>query len=175
MESSPQNVVRDIRMMGPRPLPAHGPRARQGLLVCVVEHHECVVDNDAPDPDDPGSDESCALPAGGEKATSEGKAPKQPLGSMVVITEVIICRSPLVWSAMSETLKVRKVGNSSGVILPKGLLEQMGVEEGDELFAVREADGSLRLTPYDPAFAEAVEDARKFMDSHRNAFRELAE
>ena len=76
---------------------------------------------------------------------------------------------------MSETLKVRKVGNSSGVILPKGLLEQMGVEEGDELFAVREADGSLRLTPYDPAFAEAVEDARKFMDSHRNAFRELAE
>lgn len=75
---------------------------------------------------------------------------------------------------MPETLKVRKVGNSSGVILPKGLLEEMGVEEGDELFAVREADGSLRLTPYDPEFAETVEDAREFMDSHRNAFRELA-
>jgi putative addiction module antidote len=76
--------------------------------------------------------------------------------------------------AMTDTLKVRKVGNSSGVILPKSLLEEMGVEEGDELFAVREADGSLRLTPYDPDFAEAVEDAREFMDSHRNAFRELA-
>ena len=75
---------------------------------------------------------------------------------------------------MPETLKVRKVGNSSGVILPKGLLEEMGVEEGDDLFAVREADGSLRLTPYDPDFAEAVEDAREFMASHRNAFRELA-
>jgi len=34
---------------------------------------------------------------------------------------------------MTETLKVRKVGNSSGVILPKSLLEEMGVEEGVEL------------------------------------------
>jgi putative addiction module antidote len=74
-----------------------------------------------------------------------------------------------------DTLKVRKVGNSSGLILPKSLLEEMGVEEGDELFAVREADGTLRLTPYDPEFAETVEDAREFMDSHRNAFRELAQ
>jgi hypothetical protein len=53
--------------------------------------------------------------------------------------------------------------------------EEMGVEEGDELFAVREADGSLRLTPYDPDLAEAVEDTHEFMDSHRNAFRELAQ
>jgi putative addiction module antidote len=75
---------------------------------------------------------------------------------------------------MADSLKIRKVGNSSGVILPKSLLEEMGVEEGDELFAVREADGGLRLTPFDPEFAEAVEDARAFMDSHRNAFRELA-
>lgn len=77
--------------------------------------------------------------------------------------------------AMTDTLKIRQVGNSSGVILPKGLLDEMGVEEGDELFVVREADGSLRLTPYDPDFAEAVDDAREFMHSHRNAFRKLAE
>jgi putative addiction module antidote len=76
---------------------------------------------------------------------------------------------------MGDTPKIRKVGNSSGVILPKDLLEDMGMEGGDELFVVREADGSLRLTPYDPDFAEAVEDARAFMDSHRDAFRELAE
>lgn len=75
---------------------------------------------------------------------------------------------------MTDTLKIRKIGNSSGVILPKTLLEEMGVEDGDNLFVVREADGSLRLTPYDPDFAEAVEDARAFMDSHRNAFQELA-
>lgn len=75
---------------------------------------------------------------------------------------------------MTDTLKIRKIGNSSGVILPKNLLDEMGVEDGDNLFVVREADGSLRLTPYDPDFAEAVEDARAFMDSHRNAFQELA-
>lgn len=75
---------------------------------------------------------------------------------------------------MTDTLKIRKIGNSSGVILPKNLLDEMGVEDGDNLFVVREPDGSLRLTPYDPDFAEAVEDARAFMDSHRNAFQELA-
>ena len=30
------------------------------------------------------------------------------------------------------------------------------------------------LTPYDPEFAESMEDAREFMRTHRNAFRELA-
>jgi len=75
---------------------------------------------------------------------------------------------------MADSLKVRKIGNSQEVILPKPLLEQLGVEEGDDLFVVREEDGSLRLTPYDPEFADAVEDARSFMDSHKNAFRELA-
>ena len=49
----------------------------------------------------------------------------------------------------------------------------MGVEEGDELYAVRGADGSLRLTPYDPDLAGAVENARSFMASHRDVFREL--
>ena len=75
---------------------------------------------------------------------------------------------------MSETLKVRKIGNSLGVILPRTTLEELNVEEGDELFVVHTPEG-LRLTPYDPDFADAVEDAREFMRTHRNAFRKLAE
>jgi len=75
---------------------------------------------------------------------------------------------------MADPLTIRKIDNSQGVILPKALLDQLGVAEGDDLFVVREKDGSLRLAPYDPDFADAVEDARAFMDSHRNAFRELA-
>jgi hypothetical protein len=47
------------------------------------------------------------------------------------------------------------------------------VEEGDELFAIQTPDG-IQLTPYDPEFANAMEDARTFMRTHRNAFRELA-
>lgn len=75
---------------------------------------------------------------------------------------------------MSEALKVRKIGNSLGVILPRPTLEDLNVEEGDELFAVQTPDGVL-LTPYDPDFGEAMEDAREFMRTHRNAFRQLAE
>lgn len=75
---------------------------------------------------------------------------------------------------MAEALKVRKIGNSLGVILPRTTLEELNVEEGDELFVVHTPEG-LRLTPYDPDFAEAVEDAREFMRTHRDAFRKLAE
>jgi len=75
---------------------------------------------------------------------------------------------------MSEALKVRKIGNSLGVILPRATLDELNVEEGDELFVVHTPEG-LRLTPYDPDFADAVADAREFMRTHRNAFRKLAE
>jgi len=74
---------------------------------------------------------------------------------------------------MSDTLKVREIGNSLGVILPTSTLEDLDVEDGDELFAIQTPDGG-QLTPYDPEFAEAMEDAREFMRPHRNAFRELA-
>lgn len=53
------------------------------------------------------------------------------------------------------------------------MLESLGVEEGDRLFVVRTPDG-VRLTPYDPDFAEAVESGREYMREHRNAMRELA-
>ena len=74
---------------------------------------------------------------------------------------------------MPDALKVRKIGNSLGVILPSLTLEELDVEEGDELFVIQTPDG-IQLTPYDPEFAEAMEDARGFMRTHRNAFRELA-
>jgi putative addiction module antidote len=74
---------------------------------------------------------------------------------------------------MNRPLTVRKIGNSFGVILGKAALEQLGLEEGDKLFVVRTADG-IRLTPYDPDFAEAVQAGRDYMRRHRNAMRELA-
>src|SRR5437868_2832105 len=41
---------------------------------------------------------------------------------------------------------VRKMGNSSGVIIPKPLLQQLGVEAGDELEMSLE-DGRIILEP----------------------------
>ncbi len=74
---------------------------------------------------------------------------------------------------MSNSVTVRKIGNSQGVILPKAELERLGVSEGDKLFIVHTPDG-IRLVPYDPDFAKAIETARDFMHRHRDTMRELA-
>ena len=74
---------------------------------------------------------------------------------------------------MAIPVKVRKVGNSLGVILTKDVIEALGVAEGDELFAIKSPDG-IRLTPFDPDFAKAIESTRDYMRRHRNALHELA-
>ena len=74
---------------------------------------------------------------------------------------------------MAAPLKVRRVGNSLGVILTKDVVDALGVAEGDELFAIRTPDG-IRLTPYDPDFARAIESTRDYMRRHRDAMHELA-
>lgn len=74
---------------------------------------------------------------------------------------------------MAKPLTVRRIGNSYGIILGKDSLDSLGVEEGDQLFVVRTPEG-IRLTPYEPDFADAVEAGREYMRRHRNAMRELA-
>ena len=74
---------------------------------------------------------------------------------------------------MSKPLKIRKIGTSLGIVLPKDLLTELGVREGDTLYPVRTPDG-VSLSPYDPEFAEILEDSRDYMRRHRNAMRELA-
>ena len=49
----------------------------------------------------------------------------------------------------------------------------MALREGDELFVTGTAE-AISVTPYDPDFAATMDDAREFMHSHRDAFRELA-
>lgn len=74
---------------------------------------------------------------------------------------------------MAAVVKVRKVGNSLGVILTRDVVETLGVTEGDELFAVRTPDG-IQLSPYDPDFAKVIESTRDYMRRHRNALHELS-
>jgi len=70
-------------------------------------------------------------------------------------------------------LKLRKVGNSVGVILPQTVLDSLRVDEGDTVFLTSSADG-FRLTPYNPEFETQMSAARKIMKKRRNALRELA-
>lgn len=43
-------------------------------------------------------------------------------------------------------MKIRKIGNSFGVIIPKSVIEELATSEGAEI-AYEVADGSLLLTP----------------------------
>jgi putative addiction module antidote len=74
---------------------------------------------------------------------------------------------------MTATVRVRKVGNSLGILLTKDVIEVLGVTEGDQLFAIRTPD-DIRLTPFDPDFAIAIESTRDYMRRHRDAMHELA-
>lgn len=73
-----------------------------------------------------------------------------------------------------SSLKVRKIGNSLGVVLPKELAARLKVNEGDHLFVTEAPDGSMRISSYDPAFAEQMDAAKDAMAQYRNTLRELA-
>lgn len=70
-------------------------------------------------------------------------------------------------------LKVRKIGNSLGVILPVEELKRLNVGEGDELHVVETKDG-VELTAYDPDFDEAMAVFEEGRKNYRNALRRLA-
>lgn len=74
---------------------------------------------------------------------------------------------------MPATLKLTAVGTSTGVVIPKEMLNRMKVERGDSLHVIETPDGYL-LTPYDPKVAEQVEAGRKFMKDNRDVFKALA-
>ena len=70
-------------------------------------------------------------------------------------------------------LKLRKVGTSVGLILPKELLETLHLVEGDQVFADTNKDG-LQLTPYDPEFEAAMDAFDRTRKKYRNALHQLA-
>jgi|GEM_PF-229964 len=72
-----------------------------------------------------------------------------------------------------RTLKVRKIGNSLGVVLPKDVLAKLKVSEGDEL-TVSDTPNGVALQHHDAALQEQIEAARHAMKRYRNALRELA-
>ncbi len=70
-------------------------------------------------------------------------------------------------------LKLRKVGNSVAMIVPKHVRQKMGVKEGDTVYLTETPDG-YRISPYDPEFSRQMALARKVQAKHRDALHELA-
>jgi putative addiction module antidote len=72
-------------------------------------------------------------------------------------------------------LKVRKFGNSLGVVLPKEVISRLQTADGKYLFLFDAPDGSYRLTPYDPTFEAKMTKADEIIGRYRNTLKALAE
>ena len=71
-------------------------------------------------------------------------------------------------------LKVRKFGNSLGVVLPKEVITRLHAADGEALFLIEAPDGSYQLTPSDPAFERKMKKADEIIDRYRNTLHVLA-
>ncbi len=74
---------------------------------------------------------------------------------------------------MNKQLKVTKIGNSAGVVLPKDLLARLRVGPGDTLYVTEAPDG-VRLTAANPDFEARMALAEKIMREDRDILRVLA-
>jgi putative addiction module antidote len=72
------------------------------------------------------------------------------------------------------TLKLTAIGNSTGVIFPKELLERLRVTRGDTLQVIETPTG-IELTAFDPEFARRMELAEEIMREDRDVLRRLAQ
>jgi putative addiction module antidote len=70
-------------------------------------------------------------------------------------------------------LKLRAIGNSVGVVLPKELLTRLHLREGDSIHAV-EQPGGIMLTRLSPEQEEQLRIGREVMRKYHNVLRELA-
>ena len=75
---------------------------------------------------------------------------------------------------MPTSVKLTTVGNSTGVVLPKEILERLRVSKGDKLYVLETPKG-IELVPYDPEFAHQMEVAERVMREDRDVLRKLAE
>ena len=68
---------------------------------------------------------------------------------------------------------IRKIGNSEGVIIPKEILDKLGLTAGDLLSIVADENG-VKFVPAKNDLARQLEAARECMDKYKVALRELA-
>jgi len=72
------------------------------------------------------------------------------------------------------SVKLKKIGNSTGFLLPREMMARLNLATGDTFYATLIPGGGIHLTPYDPKFEEAMKVARRGMKMYRNALAELA-
>ena len=71
-------------------------------------------------------------------------------------------------------LKLRKVGNSVGIVLPKEVLSRLKAAEGDTVCLTDGPDDSLRISSSGKEFADQMKAAESIIRRYRKTLRELA-
>jgi len=72
------------------------------------------------------------------------------------------------------TLKVRRFGNSLGVVLPKEVITRLNTQDGAPLHLTEAPDGGYRLAAYDPDFQAKMEKAEEIMRRYPDTLHVLA-
>ena len=70
-------------------------------------------------------------------------------------------------------LKLTKIGNSYGIILPKEIVSRLKVKEGDPIYITESHDG-YNISSFDPDFEETMKAFEDTYSQYENAFKELA-
>ena len=72
------------------------------------------------------------------------------------------------------SLKIRKIGNSYGLVLPKEVLARLKVSEGETVYMSDSPNGGYRLTALNEKFPEQMQEAERIMREDRDILHELA-
>ena len=75
---------------------------------------------------------------------------------------------------MNKPLKIIKVGNSAGILLPKAVLARLRVAPGDGLYLTETTNG-VHLTATDPGFETKMALAEQIMREDRDILHVLAQ
>lgn len=71
-------------------------------------------------------------------------------------------------------LQLKKIGNSTGLILPKELLARLNLEQGDEVILSEGPEGAFTVTPFTDDDEETMRIAREVMKEYKNTLKALA-
>ena len=69
--------------------------------------------------------------------------------------------------------KIVQIGNSIGIVLPKGMAENSNLDRRDEV-TISYADGLITISPFDDQVQQDLELARRIAKRYRNTLRELS-
>lgn len=71
-------------------------------------------------------------------------------------------------------IEPKRIGNSTGFIIPRDVVVRLGIDQGKSFFLTETADGGFRITPYDPEFEAAMDTVDEIMAEYKDTLRALA-